>query len=161
MSNRSGSGNSSLAPAGGGSNTRARPPKLSRTDLWSAKTPSDSRVVKIFTRRGRNSSGGRRAVVGIEESLRAAYRLRGIVGHYLCPGDCVPRGSAPGTRPAPGQRSLPEQDQIGKAFLLTDRTQRSANAFRFGLRGGSARHLRIRQAIAARMFLCFIGCSSP
>src|SRR6476646_2971926 len=48
-----------------------------------------ARMVKVLMRRGRNSSGGRRAVVGIEGSLRAAYRLRGIVGHYLCPGDCV------------------------------------------------------------------------
>ena len=36
------------------------------------------------------------------------------------------------------QRTFPEQDQMGDSSL-TDRTQRSAKAFKFGLRGGSRR----------------------
>jgi hypothetical protein len=40
------------------------------------------------------------------------------------------------------QRSFPEQEEltIDRHSSLTDRTQRSAKAFKFGLRGGSRRH---------------------
>jgi len=75
-----------------------------------------ARMVKVLMRRGRNSSGGRRAVVGIEGSLRAAYRLRGIVGHYLCPGDCVRRGSAPGTQSALAALSPPQTGSVWKGI---------------------------------------------
>jgi hypothetical protein len=48
------------------------------------------------------------------------------------------------------QRSFPEQDQMGQALLLTDRTQRSANAFKFGLCGGSRRHFTPAAAKVSR-----------
>ena len=69
-------------------------------------------MVKIFMRRGRNSSGGLRGVVGIEESLHAAYRVWGIVGRCLCPGDCIRRDSAPRTQPALAARlDTPTRDR--------------------------------------------------
>jgi hypothetical protein len=37
------------------------------------------------------------------------------------------------------QRSFPQQDELGRHSSLTDRTQRSAKAFKFGLRGGRRR----------------------
>ncbi len=39
------------------------------------------------------------------------------------------------------QRAFAEKDQLRQAFLFAERTQRSANAFRFGLRAGSFRGL--------------------
>jgi len=112
---------------------------------WVAEPARDvhlrSRMVKKTMRRGSSGSRGRRGAAGVEPSIRtlpAPYLSKGTVGHYLCPDDYVP------SEPSPNRISLERHS------CLTDRTQRSVNAFRFGLRGGSARHFTFPVANMAR-----------
>lgn len=80
---------------------------------------SNARIVKIFMRRGSSSSGGRRGVAGIEPSIQAlpaAYLSKGAVGRCLCPGDYVPRGSAPGTQSALAAASPPRTGSVLKGI---------------------------------------------
>src|SRR5713226_1145096 len=73
--------------------------QIQPTTTWMGPSPTgDPRLwgaLKIFTRRGSNSSGAHRYVAGIEKSIRVPPEAKGTVGRCLCPGDYVPHDSAP------------------------------------------------------------------
>jgi len=107
-------------------------------------------MVKILMRRGSNSSTARRGVAGVEPLIRVRLGTcpsKGTVGRCLCLGDCVPRDNVPRTEPEPAVTNPPRTGSVWRGIPAC---QRSTNAFRFGLRGGSARHFKFPVSSIAR-----------
>jgi hypothetical protein len=87
---------------------------------------------------GLRRAGGRPIAHGTAQVLRAADRLpeeQDVALPLMIP---LGMEMVDIVAQCPPQRALAEEDDFGQALLLTDLTQRSAWAFRFGLRAGSA-----------------------